>query len=320
LKLLESAQRPDGALPSAKWRLEGTTVVDLVAEEAVFPTVFMAVSLMRVAGAEGICSRAVDFVERHMEPAGVWRYLTRADPFRDSLAPDVDDTALASLLLRESGRDVPDNARLLMSNRDREGQFYTWITAQGRWPSSAGRWRVLAHQLPHRDRMRAYYTGSAARVTDIDAGVNANVLLYLGVDGNDALARSLLDIVRTRSEGASDRWYSDPFTLWYLISRALTPMGRPAGAVLVERVAGERPVTPLQLSHATCVLLDWDAHPPEEWIDALVDAQLPGGEWPREPVYTAADEEWGGEATTTAFCVEALARWSDAQGPGTSSR
>lgn len=56
------------------------------------------------------------------------------------------------------------------------------------------------------------------------------------------------------------------------------------------------------------------------WIDALIDAQPPGGEWPREPVYTAWDEEWGGEATTTSFCVEALARWPESQRPATSSR
>lgn len=319
---LEAAQRPDGALPSLKWRREGTTIVDVVPEEAVFPTVFMATSLVRVAGTERICSRAADFVERHVEPAGVWRYLTRADPFRDSLAPDVDDTALASLLLRERGRDVPRNTRLLMSNRDPEGQFYTWITAQGRWHVNIGRWRVLARQFRHRHRMREYYTTSAARVTDVDAGVSANVLLYLGAGGNGALARNLLDIVRTRSEGASDRWYSGPFTLWYLISRALRPIAPDAGAVLVERIASERPATPLQHAHAICVLLDWGAHPPDDWIDALVDTQLPGGEWPREPVYTAWDEEWGGEATTTAFCIEALARWCETRGQrrGTSSR
>jgi hypothetical protein len=284
--------------------------VDVVAEEAVFPTTFMAVSLLRVAGTERICSRAADFAQRHMEPAGVWRYLTGADPFRDSLAVDVDDTALASLLLRECGRDVPRNQRLLMSNRDRDGQFFTWITAQGRWQLHPGRWRILAHQWPHRRRMREYYTASAARVTDVDAGVSANVLLYLGGERNAALVQGLLDIVRTRSEGASDRWYSDPFALWYLISRALRPIAPPAGPVLVERVAGEHPVTPVQLAHAICVLLDWGADPSETWVDALLDAQLPGGEWPREPVYTAWDEEWGGEATTTTFCVEALARWS----------
>jgi hypothetical protein len=310
LEFLESVQRVDGALPSAKWRREGTQIVDVAAEEAVFPTMFMAVSLLRVTGAERIRSRAADFAARHMEPAGVWRYLTRADAFRDSLAADVDDTALASLLLRECGRDVPRNRWLLLSNRDRDGQFFTWITAQGRWHLHPGRWRILAHQWKHRRRMREYYTASAARVTDVDAGVSANVVLYLGGDGNQALAQRLLDIVRTRSERASDRWYSDPFTLWYLISRALRPFTPLAGPVLVERVAGEQPVTPVQFAHAISVLLDWDADPPETWVDAVLAAQRPGGEWPREPVYTAWDEEWGGEATSTTFCVEALARWS----------
>ncbi|MCW2957281.1 MAG: hypothetical protein JWP18_84 [Solirubrobacterales bacterium] len=116
--------------------------MDVVAEEAVFPTMFVAASLLRVAGTERICSRAADFAQRHMEPAGVWRYLTGADPFRDSLAVDVDDTALASLLLRECGRDVPRNQRLLMSNA-----IATGSSSRGSRPRAAGSLTLAAARI-----------------------------------------------------------------------------------------------------------------------------------------------------------------------------
>ena len=63
----------------------GDEIVDVLPEEAVCPTLVMAMSLRRVPEAESIWGRILDFIERHREPAGVWRYLTPADAFRDSL-------------------------------------------------------------------------------------------------------------------------------------------------------------------------------------------------------------------------------------------
>jgi hypothetical protein len=142
----------------------------------------------------------------------------------------------------------------------------------------------------------------------MDAGVNANVLLHLGRrPGTERAVDYLLDVAR-RAEIA-DRWYQDPLTLWYLISRALYRHRIKAGAVLLERLASCRPNTPLQLAQAVCIALDWGSRVPEEWIGELVASQSASGGWERLTIYSVADQRWGGEATTTALCVQALARW-----------
>lgn len=313
LRFLAASQLPSGALPSAKWRCVDGAITDVVAEDAVFPTALMAVALLGVPGADAqeIRERATAFLEHQMEPGGVWRYLTRGDPFADSLAPDVDDTALASLLLRCAGRSVPANEPLLLSNRDREGRFFTWITIRGRWWPRPERWRILARRLPHARRMWQYYTTSAARTGDIDAGVNANVLLYLGgSEATQPVAERLLALVRDDRASFADRWYSDPLTVWYLASRALRPIAPEGRRAFLARANGARPGTALQHAHVICVLLDWEQRPPDEHVEAILDAQQADGSWAAFAVYTAREEQWGGPATTTALCVEALSRWA----------
>jgi hypothetical protein len=138
--------------------------------------------------------------------------------------------------------------------------------------------------------------------------VNANVVLYLGPRRGAERAVEYLIGVARRGEIA-DRWYQDPFTLWYLISRALSRHRIAAGAVLLEHVASSRPTTPLQLAQAVCIALDWGGQVPDEWIGALVASGSPGGGWERLPLYSVGDLRWGGQAATTALAVEALARW-----------
>jgi hypothetical protein len=80
---------------------------------------------------------------------------------------------------------------------------------------------------------------------------------------------------------------------------------------------------------AACALLDWgeDAAAP---IAALLAAQRPDGSWRRAALYHGGRNRlrgggfaephpdtprWGSEAVTTAFAVEALARWRARAGP-----
>jgi hypothetical protein len=308
LRFLQSAMRADGSLPSAKWRLAGGEEVDLVPERAVFPAALIGSVLLGVVGAEEIVAGTTRFVAAHREPEWVWRYLTQADPFADSLPPDVDDTALAALLLREAGDRVGTADAVLLSNRDRAGRFLTWITFRGEWWRSPARVRLLIRRLPHLRRVYRAFKEGMPRIRDMDAGVNANVVLYLGRHpGAERTVQYLVDL--TRRGEIADRWYQDPLTLWYLISRALHRHGIAAGAVVLERLAECEPETPLQLAQATCIALDWGAPVPAEWIAGLAGSQSAGGGWERLPIYSVADQRWGGEATTTAFCVTALARW-----------
>ena len=309
LQFLESSQQPDGSFTSAWWRVVEGEEVGVWLENSFFQSAFIGSVLLGVAGAEAIVRRVTQFVEARREPGSVWRYLNGEQPGGDGLAPDVDDTALASLLRRAAGQPVGAADSVIMSNRDRRGRFYTWITVLGPWwRSPAARVRILHGRRRDLLRVCRAFKKDNQRVRDMDAGVNANVVLYLGRrPGTERAVDYVIDVARRGL--IADRWYQDPFMLWYLISRALQRHGIQAGAVLLEHLDSSRPTTPLQLAQAVCIALDWGGQVPEDWIARLLASQSPDGGWERIPLYSVGDERWGGEAAVTAVCVEALSRW-----------
>jgi hypothetical protein len=308
LQFLKASQQADGSFLSDWYRVAGDEVVDVRPENSFFQTAFIGSVLLGVAGAEAIVRGVTQFAEDRREPGSVWRYLTKEHPGTAAMAPDVDDTALAAMLLREAGRPTDEADAVLLSNRDRKGRFFTWITVLGSWWRSPARVRILIDRRPQLRDVIVGFKADNQRVRDLDAGVNANVVLYLGRRrGTERTINYLIDVAR--SAEIADRWYQDPFTLWYLISRALHKHGIQAGAVLLEHLGSSRPTSPLQLAEAVCIALDWGGQVPEQWIAGLLASQSPDGSWERIPLYSVKDERWGGEATTTALCVEALARW-----------
>jgi hypothetical protein len=308
LRFLEEIQQADGSFPTLRWRAEGEEEVDFYVEKTFFTTAFIGSVLLGIAGAEAIVNGVLQFVEAHREPESVWSYLTASDPGAAALPPDVDDTALASLLLEQAGHAVGAAEAVLLSNRDREGRFYTWITVLGEWWRPP-RLRILLRRLPDLRRIYRAFKHDPQRIRDLDAGVNANVVLQLGRrPGTEGAIAYLTDVARRGD--IADRWYADRFTLWYLISRSLRRHDIDAGATLLEHLASARPKTPLQVAQAACVAQDWAGQVPDEWIAALVAAQSSGGGWERFPLYVNdRGLRWGAAATTTALSLEALSRW-----------
>ena len=310
LQFLQASQHADGSFLSYWWRAVGDEDVDIRPENSFFQTAFIGSVLSGVAGAEEIVRRVTQFAVARREPGCVWRYLPTEHPGHAALPPDVDDTALGSLLLREAGQSVGAANAVLLSNRDNKGRFYTWITVFGSWWRTPARLQILFDRLPQMRHVYAGFRHDNQRMRDLDAGVNANVVLYLG--RGPSTERTVSYLVDVARRGViDDRWYEDPFTLWFLISRALHRHGIQAGAVLLEHLGSSRPTTPMQLAEAVCIALDWGGQVPEEWIAGLLASQSPGGGWERMPLYSVkgTNERWGAEATTTALCVEALSRW-----------
>jgi hypothetical protein len=315
LRFLQASQQTDGSFLSDWWRVSGAEEVEIRRENSLFQTAFIGSVLSQVEGAAPIVRRVTQFVEAQREPGCVWRYLTSTHPGTAAMPPDVDDTALGSLLLREADRPVGTADAVILSNRDRQGRFYTWITVFGAWWREPARVRIFFHRLHQLRHVVAGFRHDNQRIRDRDASVNANVVLYLGrCPGTEGAVNYLIDVAR---RGVSDdRWYDDPFTLWFLISRALRRHGIQDGAVLPDHLGSHRPTTSLQLAAAVCVALDWGSQVPDEWIAGLLASQSPDRGWEREALYSVrgTDERWGGEATTTALCVQALSRWLAASG------
>jgi hypothetical protein len=111
--------------------------------------------------------------------------------------------------------------------------------------------------------------------------------------------------------------------VYYFISRnyyrGITQL-EPARQPVIDRIlAAAKPdgrlgETIADTAWAVCTLLNWRATPPElePAIAFLLRTQGTPGEWPRWLVYYGGPKRalgWGSEEITTAFCLEALARY-----------
>lgn len=307
---LRRTQRPDGELPLLRWGADPSRAWP---EPAVFATALVACSIARVAGAEDVRRRALDFIESHMERPGVWRHWTALHPKFDDSPPDVDDTSVASLALFRNGRSAPPNRDLLLANRDTRGLFFTWITPRLPWASSAEWTSVVRPQLRRPIANWRFFRDGVSRRQDIDTVVNANVLSWLGrSDATEPVVQNILRVLRDGTESSCDKWYENPFAVWYFFSRALrTAAATEGGAILVDRVRRSSPSHALDRALAACVLLDWNA-PASDLVEALVGEQESSGAWPCASLYHAGPSRWGSEALTTGICIEALSRSCEA--------
>lgn len=301
---LERAQKPDGGFPNLFW------YADFAPIEVgnVFPAALIAHSLGFVPEGRAAREKALDFLVAEASPQGVWQHWASEDPQQEFLPPDVDDTACASAALRDGGRPVPDNEKLLVANRDRRGLFHTWFTWRPRW-SGLAHLRLILPQLRQLRVLWPVFTRAPVSIHNVDAVVNANALFYLGARPQTAaIAPYLLDILRSDSEAGCDTWYPNRFVIWYFFARALAPDHEDGVALIRRKLGSAAPRTPLEVATAQCARLYCGLPADEALTAALIEAQLESGAWPAERFYQGTDCYWGSEALTTGFALEALAR------------
>jgi hypothetical protein len=298
IAFLERAQFPTGELPV---RASG------IPDPSIFPTALAAHSLSFTPAGDTVRARAIEFLTREMDPRGLWRHWPAIHPHAHELPPDLDDTSCASAVLRDAGRMFPENRSLLVGNRGRGGLFRTWLLTL----------RDLRHPLV----LFFFFRKTSAKPGDIDAVVNANVLHYLGPGVETrAVVPHLLDVLRENREHQCDKWYDNPFAVWYFFARALHRSAPEAREVFESKLAAVRPSNALEHALAACTL-HYFGLPAS--VDAILDAQLESGAWPAAPLYHGGRARlraggfgephpdtpyWGSEELTTAFCIEALAR------------
>ena len=298
---LESAQLASGELP-IEISLTPDMTGECVREPCVFPTALAARTLSITSAADRVRSRALDFLEREMHPDGLWRHPSSDKPIHYDTPLDVDDTSIASVALATAGRQVPDNRPFLIANRDGRGLFKTWIV---RW------W-------PHPLLTYRFFKYTTAEVSDVDAVVIANVVIYLGdcEETRPSIAH-MLEVLRGNNESISTKWYESRFTVWYFFSHALREIAPEAGEMIVPRAEAATPRNALELAAAISTLLLWNRTTD---VTPLMAEQLESGAWPRTGFYHMGLKEispnefrptppwWGSEALTTMFAVEALTR------------
>lgn len=289
LAFLDDSQREDGYFPYFRWpadKPEGPTSMD----ETPFATACVAYCLTHLGDAsEDILGKAKSYLMSLMSAAGLWRYWTGG---RVDLPPDLDDTSLCSFLLRENHPHIlfGTNIPAILGCRNDEGVFETWVGL-------------------HWD--------------DICPVVNANVLLYLGDRPETAGASSYLVEVMAGLRQSRSLYYPDEITHLYAVSRALKHGAEslaPAREHIIRRTLTIQLEdgsfgNALHTALACCALLNTgqgDTDAVDGAVRWLVSHQTDKGSWPLVRYYQDSNHgarlEFGSQALTTAFCLEALAQ------------
>lgn len=272
--------------------------------------------------------KGLDFLESQMEDRGVWRYYSRKQFKHARIPPDLDDTCCASFVLKKNGRTIPDNIGTILANRDSEGRFGTWLVPGETTPPEFCEYlarlekeaedRTPPTPVEFQKPGRFELPKDPAPVDEIDPVVNANVVLYLGHREETASAIDYLNgLFETGGEPARGHYYAEPVSLCYMIARAETsgaagfePSSKMRTAY-VESLLQSADTSVLRDAMGVCSLLRTSPESPAIGlaIERIRQSQNEDGSWDRETFYRGLHECWGSDELTTAFCLEALARY-----------
>lgn len=317
---LATAPLADGAFPTVVAR-DAALARERRTDRTPFGTTVVLGALQDLAlpGLDGAFARALDYLAREMEPAGVWRYWPRSHEHFGLIPPDLDDTCCCAAALRAGGRPLPDHDRLLLANRRADGLFYTWLTLRAQPVRSWAYWRLALAELRRLPVLLGFWKMTEAAPRDVDAVVNANALRYFGDrPETTAVAPYLRRVLDAREEATADRWYLSGPALYYAIAKAwaagcasLAPLQAPV-AERATAYATRADATPTDRALCLAAALRLGASPAalREPLGHLLAAQAPDGNWPAHALYWGGPERyygWGGPALTTALAAESLA-------------
>ena len=309
LGFLENTLASKGRWPS--WRYENTELAgDRYPEYPAFTAALglLALDVCPQPKARALIARTCNFVRSGMRYPGIWRY-------PGGMPPSLDDIAMCSLAAGPHpwlrvGRLRGLNFDVILSNRDGDGRFRSWIQDED-WPPGLE--------------------------NEVDATVNANVLAYMGDHPETRAARRWLEsVVAGRREVAESHYYIEPVDLHFALARAsyfrggaFSEMLPIVASRLAERLdAGEGFDDPMRTAQALSGL-DMLAFEPHETlrsavVERLLEAQLGDGSWRpslawKEPpgwvewaaahaMEVKAPRGFASESLTTVYCIEALER------------
>jgi hypothetical protein len=305
------------------------TMKDTVPDANIFPASLISYSLLHLAHlpkVDAMLQLTGSLLQYQSMRGGVWNNFTMAHKYFKICPADVDNTACASIVLKRINRGYQDNEQMLLYNRNRKKLFYTWFTFRPNSVWSKEYWLLIMREFRYPLTAFLFWTQNEAGKNDIDGAVNANVLFYLGLKEETLpIIDLMLDIIARHKEAECDKWYRNPFTIYYFFSRnlhsgikALEPIRIPIiqrilftvradgaiGESILDTALGI--IALIKLEHRSAVLSDA--------IKYLISEQAEYGEWARWALYYGGPKKlqcYGSEEITTGFCLEALALYQN---------
>lgn len=263
-----------------------------------------------------LIKRGLGFLSQEMESGGLWRYWSSKNEKHNAAPPDLDDVCCASYVLKMNGIPIQPNTAIILDNRNQQGLFYTWLL-----PISI---RGIVLNLLTLGKRFSYLEKfwETTDKDDICCVVNANVLLYLGENRQtQRVIEYLISIVLKETENKHTSFYNHKLSFYYMLSRAYFNGANSLGVIKIPVINkilslqkadgsfGDELLTAL----AVCALLNFNSQPLslDKAINFLLKTQQCDGSWQRIPMYGGKTnkETFGSAELTTAFCVEALARY-----------
>lgn len=327
LAYLQQHQYPNGEFCcyiAADEPMQGWCATD----STVFATMVVAACLLPLAArpeTDAMITQATNYLQYQMHHGGVWPVFSDRHPWHATVPYDADSLAYASALMRARDIDCPrpTNVPLLLANRTRNGLFYTWFLVRG-WQPNPTHWRVSIGELLHPVRSILFWRANECTRADVDMGINTNVLYYLGdVPETQPIIAELLRIIAEGREADCDKWYRNPFTIYYLMARVYQQGVRklaPARATIIARIlataqaSGQLGKSVFDTAVGLTTLLHLQCSDPavDRAAAFLLREQATTGEWVRWLFYYGGPkllQGWGSEEITTAFCLESLAHY-----------
>ena len=300
IDFLAASQKSSGGFTTYEWRVLSPD--NKRAIDSVFTAAQVLYSLnfcVDMPAAEAVRERAAAYLVRQQDGPGLWRYQGK----EDRVPPDVDDTSMAWAALKRAGRSTsPEAFNAVRASRNADGLFNTWVGDPSTWSHIDSR--------------------------EIDAVVNLNALLLFGLvqENFEVVCDNLLKRVEDDSFRRGSIYYPSPLAFTLALSRAYAdgrvdclkkavPKIREVTLALQERDGGWGTDYETALGVLTLLNLGERGAPAERAIALLVSRQMPDGGWALSTIYTGADTWtygryiYGSRDATTAFCVEALAKF-----------
>lgn len=297
-----------------------------VPDSIVFFTALISGSLLELRNHEKvntILNSSSNFLKYQMMRGGVWNYFTKWNPLFSYTPADADDTVCISYVLKALNFDFVNNRESILSNRNSKGLFYTWFIIRPMLKFKKEFLWIMIRELKRPFKSLLFWAKHQGGRKDIDAAVNANVLFYLGLNENtQPVVSHLIDIINNSKELECDKWYKNPITLYYFISRnykTVYELNKIKDQV-ISRVYnyynqdGSFGSSALETALAISTLINF------EYIDQrldraasyLVTKQQSSGCWDRNIFSYSGPSKvvgWGSEELTTGYCIEALNKY-----------